>query len=95
MSESKEVIPDEAIEAAARNIYESTTDESWDAAGVDDVAETMQLTLNALESAAPYIRAQALKEAAAELDDKRLLSKAFHIFYPEWLRERAARLVSK
>lgn len=35
-------------------------------------------------------KAQALEEAAAKLDDKRLLTKPFHEYYPEWLRARAA-----
>lgn len=76
------MIPDEAVEAAVHAYMQYPR-----ARGMDN---TENMFRAALEAAAPHIQAQGLEEAATELDDKRLLPKAFHIFYPEWLRERAS-----
>lgn len=96
-----QVIPDAAVEAAANAISEASGmrfDGFWSRVGdlePEDREYALMEARAALEAAAPHIQAQALEDAATELDDKRLLSKAFHIFYPEWLRERAAKLTSK
>ena len=95
MARGTEVIPDEAVDAA------------WEQARADadgypypDREEIRRI----LESAAPHmfariiadatrhIQAQALEDAATKLDGTRLLPKPFHVYYPEWLRKRAAQL---
>lgn len=90
-----QAIPAQAVEAAAYALYLDANGDpevQWFDITFHEQDELMRTATKALEAAAPHIRAQALEDAAAELDDKRLLSKAFHLFYPEWLRERATKM---
>lgn len=82
-------VSDEAVEAAARAMPEYTP---------EDEADSFDLKANEvlrgkaevmLTAAAPFIAAQALEEAASELAGKRLLTKPFHEYYPEWLNNHA------
>lgn len=72
-------VPDEAIEAAHRAVleYKSTR-------GIDNQRNAMRA---ALEAAAPYLRAQALEDAAAEVDEG--VPAYGQGEYADWLRARA------
>lgn len=85
MTENENVIPGAAILAAEAAAFDEMIEHGPD--GRTDGHD--KITRAILEAAAPHIRAQALEEAASELDGKRLLHKPFHEYYPEWLRNRA------
>jgi len=83
---TNQLIQEAAVQAAGQALRDAF---DW---GVTDFDEQAR---KALEAAAPHLKAQALEDAAAELDGKRLLTKPSHEYYPDWLRERATKLVSK
>jgi hypothetical protein len=67
------IIPDEAIEAAARSIYLSVRRTNLDTLPWDTIPEDWQAYYRdsaraALEAAGPFIAAQSLRDAAEELD---------------------------
>ena len=80
------MIPNEAIEAAHK---------AWREQAATDGSIFEYNLRAAVEAAAPRLMAQALDDAAAELDGKRLLTKPFHEYYPEWLRTRADEMRTK
>lgn len=78
-------MPDEAIEAAAKAIYPHTRsafDETY-----EHIRERCRKQARAaLEAAAPYIRAQALDDAADKLGED---TRPTPQLYAQWLRIRA------
>lgn len=68
------MIPKEAVEAGARAIYRSVNRSHADTKGWDEVKPNWQASyrrdaLAALTGAAPFLRAQALEDAADELEE--------------------------
>ncbi len=80
-----QVIPEEAVVAAAAVI----------ALGEMEKAHYLKVARAAIGAAAPHIRAQALRDAASELDGKTIIHKPFNVYYPEWLRSKASKEVGK
>jgi hypothetical protein len=95
-----QVIPEAAVQAATRTLHAHSADRwansiPWEDLTDEQSAIFRTATLAVLETAAMHMKAAALEEAAQELDGKRLLTKPFHEYYPEWLRARAAELRAK
>lgn len=66
---SNQVIPAQAVEAAARALADQSMVRRWDDLAPMVRRIRLKKMALALEAAAPYMRAQALEDAAAEIDE--------------------------
>jgi hypothetical protein len=93
-SQEPKVIPAEAVEAAAKALWRRGRVDPWEDARDYITAEFREDALIALEAAAPYIRSQALLDAAhAAIDPTSEDMDKYFIDQSDtglWLRERAA-----
>lgn len=82
------MIPAAAVEAAAKVLWDKEMNAPWSSVADGFKAPFMRDARAALEAAAPYIRAQALEDAAAEVDEG--VPAYGQGEYADWLRAQAA-----